>query len=89
MHWLTDGHEKYLWHSRNGLEQLFNLDDDPQELVDLARGDGASQNGSLERWRKALASELKDREEGFVDADGNLLPGRPVRPILNFLKPKT
>ena len=30
--WLTDGHEKYVWYSGTGVEQLFDLDDDPREL---------------------------------------------------------
>jgi hypothetical protein len=34
-----------------------------------------------------LAAELKNREEDFVAADGSLIPGRPVKPVLNSLTP--
>ena len=29
LHWLTDGHHKYIWGSGKGTEELFNLDADP------------------------------------------------------------
>ncbi len=73
--WLTDGHEKYVWFSGTGHEQLFDLDRDPQELHDLAR-DPASE-GRVARWRRVLARELAGREEGFSDGE-RLIIGRPV-----------
>lgn len=82
MHWMTDGHEKYLWLSADGVEQLFDLDADPGELHDLARTPSAAHQTRLEYWRRALAEELRDREEGFVSADGSLISGRPVKPVL-------
>jgi arylsulfatase A-like enzyme len=80
--WLTDGHEKYVWFSGTGHEQLFNLDNDPQELHDLA-----SQAGYQDRqatWRERLVAELHDREEGFVQ-DGKLVSGCKVYPCLSFV----
>lgn len=84
MHWLTDGHEKYIWYSHNGLEQLFDLQTDPNELVDLVRRQGETDR--LGRWREILAAELRDREEGFVGPEGELVAGRPVRAVLSRLK---
>ncbi|HEX2186548.1 MAG TPA: arylsulfatase [Chloroflexota bacterium] len=77
--WLTDGHEKYVWLSGSGHEQLFNLDDDPQECVDLARRPGYAER--LAGWRRRLIRELMGRPEGFTDGE-RLFPGRPVSPLL-------
>jgi arylsulfatase len=79
VHWLTDGHEKYVWFSGTGREQLFNLDDDPQELHDLA-GRPASA-ARLAHWREALIEELAEREEGFTDGE-RLITGRPAVRVL-------
>jgi arylsulfatase len=38
-----------------------------------------------ELWRSRLIQDLTDREEGFV-ADGNLVTGRPVSPILSYTR---
>ncbi|MDQ3813160.1 MAG: arylsulfatase [Armatimonadota bacterium] len=79
--WLTDGHEKYIWFSGDGHEQLFNLDEDPQELHDLA----PRQPERAARWRQVLIAELSGREEGFV-ADGRLVTGRPVQSCLAHVR---
>lgn len=75
--WLTDGHEKYIWHPQTGRELLFNLDEDPTELRDLSQ----IQPERLQLWRERLIAELDGREEGFVQ-DGALIVGRPQHPTL-------
>lgn len=85
LHWVTDGHEKYIWFSGSGREQLFDLDTDPEELADLA--DLARDAGKAERlthWRNVLTLELSGREEGFVSG-GRLVAGRSVQPCLSHL----
>jgi len=79
MHWMTDGHEKYVWFSGTGEELLFNLDIDPQELHNLI-GE-PDQTLVLSRWRARLIEELRGRPEGFTDGD-RLIPGQPVAPTL-------
>jgi arylsulfatase A-like enzyme len=79
VHWVTDGHEKYVWLSGSGHEQLFDLDADPQERHDLAQDSGASNR--VAHWRHVLVGELYDRPEGFVEGD-HLVPGRRVSPVL-------
>ena len=79
--WLTDGHEKYVWFSSDDHEQLFNLDDDPAELHNLA----SSATERTAHWRERLMQELAGREEGFVDG-GRLVAGRPVQPCLAHLR---
>lgn len=81
--WITDGHEKYVWFSGSGHEQLFNLDEDPQELHDLARDPRYADR--LAHWRRVLVQELTGREEGFTDGQ-RLIPGRPVHPCLSHLR---
>ena len=83
MHYLTDGHQKYIWFSGSGLEQLFNLDDDPQELHDLAQRPAWS--ARILHWRQLLIQELTGREEGFTDGQ-RLIPGRPVQATLAHLR---
>lgn len=75
LQWITDGRYKYLWMSGEGHEQLFDLADDPQETVNLARRPEAQ--SLLREWRQRLVDVLRDREEGFVAGD-RLAPGRPV-----------
>jgi len=89
MQWLTDGCEKYIWHSKEGVEQLFNLEVDPLELHDLARSPSAKTKARLEHWRRVLAGELRGREEGFVSPEGRLIPGRPVTPVMRHLSDRS
>ena len=84
LQWVTDGHEKYVWLSGTGHEQLFNLDDDPQERRDLVRE--PSMSFRLQHWRAILIRELIDREEGFTDGM-RLIPGRLVNPCLSHVRP--
>ncbi len=80
MHWLTNGHAKYIWWSEAGTEQLFDLDADPEEIHDLA-GERPEHVAGL---RRRLIAELTGREEGFTDGI-SLVPGRPVKATLSHL----
>ena len=74
MQWIRSQRHKYVWFSGDGHEQLFDLEEDPQELHDLA----GEEPTELARHRALLIEELAGREEGFV-ADGELVAGRPLR----------
>jgi arylsulfatase A-like enzyme len=74
MHYLVDGHTKYVWYSQTGDELLFDLDADPQELHNLLFEPDAE--ARVAPWRRRLVGRLRDRPEGFVEGD-NLVPGRP------------
>ena len=65
-HWnaLTDGRMKYIFHARDGEEQLFDLTRDRYELKNLA-GDTAY-SGALSQWREKLVAHLAVRGERFV-----------------------
>jgi arylsulfatase A-like enzyme len=83
MQYLTNGRRKYVWYPGTGDEQLFDLENDPREMVDLAKEKDSAKE--IERWRRILVQELDGRPEGFV-TDGTLsviggptphcLPGR-------------
>lgn len=75
---------KYIWYDQTGVEQLFDLKQDPLELYNLLNEEGRAEEAyqaSLESLRAYLIEELKDREEGFVK-DGKLVSGRPTRAVL-------
>jgi arylsulfatase len=78
-HWnaLTDGREKYIFHARDGEEQLFNLTDDPGECTDLA-GDPAHAD-TLRMWRGRMVEHLAERGDKFV-SNGKLAL-RPERQL--------
>lgn len=83
LHYVTDGHWKYVWYSGDGHEQLFDLANDPTESHDLA---GAPASFPVvASWRERLVCELTGREEGYV-ADGHLVTGRPVDACLSWLR---
>jgi choline-sulfatase len=65
-HWnaLTDGRMKYIFHARDGEEQLFDLTNDRHELKNLA-GD-TDYSGLLSQWRERLVGQLAVRGERFV-----------------------
>ncbi len=79
IHYVTDGATKYVWFSGDGVEQLFDLRVDPQELRSLA-GLAECQD-VLREWRGRLIHALRGRPEGFVEGDA-LVPGRPVSACL-------
>jgi arylsulfatase A-like enzyme len=77
-HALTDGRYKYIWRPADGTEQLFDLDNDPQEEHDLSKDAAASR--TLQSWRERLVKRLADRPEGFSE-DGRLIAGRPYKAL--------
>ena len=72
-HTLTDGKEKYIWFSRDGREQFFDLREDPRELHDAPRDPNKAER--VDMWRQRMVDELKDRPEGLSDGR-KLIPGR-------------
>lgn len=66
-HWnaLTDGRWKYIFHALDGEEQLFDLETDPHELVDLAGNVG--HQDQLRHWRQRLVAHFEERGTPFLD----------------------
>ncbi|MCL4401798.1 MAG: arylsulfatase [Acidobacteria bacterium] len=65
-HWnaLTDGRMKYIFHARDGEEQLFDLVRDAHELNDLASDPG--HEAELRKWRGRLVEHFAERGEPFL-----------------------
>jgi len=83
MQFLTDGREKYLWHTISGKEQLFDLVQDPTECHDLAANETYA--GHLALWRNRLVEILTKRpEDGLCDGQ-HLLPGKDLPPVKTWL----
>jgi arylsulfatase len=77
-HYLTDGHEKYIWLSHTGQELLFNLEEDPKELTNLAVLDAFT--ARVKVWRERMIQQLEGRPEGFTDGK-QLIAGQTHVPI--------
>jgi arylsulfatase len=66
-HFLIDKRYKYIWYSQRQCEHLFDLQEDPNELRDLAlEGDAETR---LAPYRQAMVEILRSRPEGFVKND--------------------
>ena len=83
MQYLTDGKTKYIWFTKSGREQLFDLQTDPQELHDMAADPGAGELLAL--WRGRLIERLAARPQDRLTDGRKLFPGTllpAVRPEL-------
>jgi arylsulfatase len=67
MQYLTDGRMKYIWFPRLGTEQLFNLEVDPYECMNLA--EQADCKDELLQWRRRLTAKLAPRDAGLTDGE--------------------
>lgn len=65
MQYIVDQHWKYIYFPGDGTEQLFNLQEDPGECIDLSSDPSSADE--IARFRNLLIQELKGRPEGFVE----------------------
>lgn len=73
-YYVTDGHKKFIWLDNLGVEQFFDLDNDPGECVN--RIDSPAYLEDVEKWRGFLIQELNGRDCGLVK-DGKLYKEDP------------
>lgn len=78
-HYVTDGHQKLIWLTRQDRLQFFDLDQDPDELHDLA-GDPAHAD-QVARWTRRLIDELLPRDMGLTNGRELLAPTGPPVPL--------
>ena len=70
---LTDGRYKYIYFTLTGQQQLFDLENDPHEMVNLASKARVVKNSELvEIWKGRMIEHLKVRGEAWVK-DGALV----------------
>jgi len=72
-HYIVTKRDKYIWYSQTGLEQYFDLESDPSELLNKT-GD-INCKDRIEKMRGWLIDELTGREEGFI-VGGELASGK-------------
>jgi arylsulfatase len=82
-HYLTDGKMKYIWYSQAGIEQLFDLSQDPEETVDLVSK--PSSEDKLNVWRERLITELEGREEGYSNGRELKVGCKPIACLTHIL----
>lgn len=79
-HFIVTEHDKYVWYSQTGLEQYFDLDDDPKELHNLIGNEHKAERIGVLRGQ--MIEALKDREEGYSDGR-SLLVGKEAKVLLD------
>lgn len=82
--YITDGHYKYIWFANTGQEQLFCLDNDPNETHDLAPVQ--SEQDTMAKWRKTMIGFLAGRPEGFTDGK-QLITGKSTGHLITGYEP--
>lgn len=75
--YLTDGKMKYIWYTTSGREQLFCIEEDYGELVDLSTQPEYAD--TLILWRKRLVQCLAGRPEGYSDGKSLVAGRKPLR----------
>ncbi len=79
---LTDGRFKYIFHAYHGVQQLFDLENDPAELNDLAEDPAHAEN--LKDWRNRMIEHLSLRGEKWVKNGDLVLRTKTINYGINF-----
>lgn len=76
---LTNGKEKFIWFVKDGSEQFFDLETDPNECENL--NDSAEHQERISWWRSELVQVLAERPEGFSDGQ-SLIAGQTYKGLM-------
>lgn len=71
--------DKYIWYSETGIEQYFDLENDPHELNNLIQQE--DKQDRISELRKVLIHELEGRQEGFVENNQLKLIDNPINTL--------
>ncbi|NLF94941.1 MAG: sulfatase-like hydrolase/transferase [Oligosphaeraceae bacterium] len=83
---VTDGREKFIWHTLSDRRWFFDLSTDPQEKIDLSADPG--HRVRLAWWEKRLVDILSARPADGLSDGKNLLPGNSFPAVREELLPK-
>lgn len=78
-HWIVTKTDKYVWYSKTGAEQYFDLVKDENETHNAINDECAKERA--QKLRSFLIESIKDRPEGFVK-EGVLTPVEKVYPMI-------
>jgi arylsulfatase len=76
--WIVTEKDKYCWYTQTGIEQYFNLEDDPHELVNQISN--PTYRSRITALRTLLIEELKGRPEGYTDGKSLIAMKESQRP---------
>ena len=76
MQFVTDGRWKFIWYTKTGQEQLFDLDNDPDEVRDLSAAPKHADD--LDLCRQELIRVLAARPEDGLTDGKRLIPGKSL-----------
>jgi hypothetical protein len=80
MQYVTDGKRKFAWFPGKDEELFFDLEDDPQEMINLV--DDPGRVDEVSEWRARLIAQLVGRPEGFTDGEKLIKQDGPTVPVL-------
>jgi arylsulfatase A-like enzyme len=86
MQFVTDGQSKFVWLPRIGVEQFFDLEQDPGECVNLINEPNRqpARRHEIAQWRGYLVRELAARDCGWVREGALVAP--PDEPLISPYK---
>lgn len=79
--WIRMKDYKYVWHTQSGIEQFFDIKNDPRELKNLMNVPEYAD--AVKECRDILIDVLKDREEGYSDGS-KLITGCKPKSVLDI-----
>lgn len=85
MQYIVEQDFKYIYYPGTGFEELFDMNSDPKEMLNLAADPALAT--TMTRLRAALIELLKDRPEGFVTGGDLAVLGQATAPNLPHYDP--
>ena len=81
--YVTDGKQKFVWHTVDNRRWFFDLKNDPQEKVNQI--DNPDFESAMKLWENRLISVLETRpQDGFTDGS-QLIPGKTIPAVRDHL----
>lgn len=81
--WILTKNYKYIWFTQSGIEQFFDMINDPKETHNLI--DDTKYQKEINEHRRILMDVLKDREEGYTDGENLFIGKKPQNYLTKVL----